>query len=300
MRVVTVTVLRRLPSSTREEKQSACEFRRAEKRPFGLRPARAKRVDYCMRLKHLKALTLGTLVISGTTIEVKERSRQYVEATCTACGTIRDFLVDNLLAGKTKNCRCQRRRKYPDPRARVLGERFDAMLQRCRNPSAQSYRNYGQRGIECRFTREQFIEYMLEELPHENYVDLQIDRVNNDGHYEPGNLRLATQIENLRNRRTNKLVTYRGKCVVASELHGLLKKHHPEFDLSPGATKRLAAQGVSPEDILRRKPRRKRAKLSSSSLINGSVPPGQALSDVKAPFPIRCRVRQRSLRLAIM
>jgi len=41
---------------------------------------------------------------------------------------------------------------------------------------------------------------MLGNLPHPDYEGWQIDRINNDGHYEPGNLRLARRKDNLLNR----------------------------------------------------------------------------------------------------
>ena len=80
-------------------------------------------------------------------------------------------------------------------------DRVLAWFQRCNNPNDKSYHNYGGRGIECRFSSvKEGVEYVKTHLPHETYYKLDIDRINNDGHYEPGNLRLVTRKENLANR----------------------------------------------------------------------------------------------------
>lgn len=93
------------------------------------------------------------------------------------------------------------------PRVRRLQKRVNAWFQRCRNPKDKSWHNYGGRGIECRFASvREGVEYVLRELPHPTYLKLDIDRENNDGHYEPGNLRLVSRKENLANRGRFKLV----------------------------------------------------------------------------------------------
>lgn len=85
---------------------------------------------------------------------------------------------------------------------RRIQKRVNAWFQRCRNPADKSWRNYGGRGIECRFaTVKEGMEYVLQHLPHPTYAALDIDRQDNKGHYEPGNLRLVSRKENLANRR---------------------------------------------------------------------------------------------------
>jgi len=71
---------------------------------------------------------------------------------------------------------------------------------RCTNPKHQAWENYGARGIEFRFRS--FAEFILEVggRPSSKHS---IDRINNDGHYEPGNVRWATASEQQFNRRTS-------------------------------------------------------------------------------------------------
>lgn len=86
---------------------------------------------------------------------------------------------------------------------KLLQKRVNAMKQRCQNPNDTSYGNYGGRGIEFRFESvKSGVEYILEALPVDTYVGLDLDRIDNDGHYEPGNLRLVTRKQNAANKRS--------------------------------------------------------------------------------------------------
>ena len=78
---------------------------------------------------------------------------------------------------------------------------FGGMNRRCNNPKVHNYTRYGARGIKNKFkSLDDFRGYVLNELR----VDprgLQIDRIDNDGHYEKGNIRFITCKENCNNRR---------------------------------------------------------------------------------------------------
>ena len=226
-------------------------------------PDHPKWVDRDKLLQHLKTLNIGTLVISGERINGSKY--RTVEATCSFCHEVRIMHVDNILSGKSTNCRCTSGVKHGGTEgakrynhaARVLSERYDAILQRCCNTDHEWYPDYGGRGIELKFkSRHEFISWCLENLPHENnYKSVQIDRRNNDGHYEPGNLRLVSQAVNLRNTRRNVYCLYRGMRVVASDLWHLLRRDYPGFRLSKGRVVKLISNGVSPDDILLRQAR---------------------------------------------
>ena len=72
---------------------------------------------------------------------------------------------------------------------------------RCNNPKAKTYKNYGGRGIEFRFnSMQQFISELG--LKPEGY---ELDRINNDGHYEIGNVRWIPRICNQQNKRNTVL-----------------------------------------------------------------------------------------------
>ena len=78
---------------------------------------------------------------------------------------------------------------------------FKGMKWRCTNPKAPNYKWYGQRGIRvCFESFNDFYDYVVNGLK----VDprgLQIDRIDNEGNYEKGNIRWVTAKENCQNRR---------------------------------------------------------------------------------------------------
>lgn len=77
---------------------------------------------------------------------------------------------------------------------------YHHIKQRCTNPKCRSYKDYGGRGIKCFFgSLDGFRNYVMNILQ----IDprgLEIDRIDNDGHYEPGNIRFVTCKENNNNK----------------------------------------------------------------------------------------------------
>lgn len=79
--------------------------------------------------------------------------------------------------------------------------------QRCLNPGATQFRYYGGRGIEFRFLSTAFMaDWLLVNLG-PRPANASIDRIDFNGHYEPGNLRWATKVEQSRNRSSCRLGT---------------------------------------------------------------------------------------------
>lgn len=94
------------------------------------------------------------------------------------------------------------------------------VIGRCTNPNIHNYADYGGRGItiyvEWRKSFEAFQEY-VSKLPHYDEEDYTLDRIDNNGNYEPGNVRWATRSEQNRNKRDTRLLTFNGKtqCVAS-------------------------------------------------------------------------------------
>lgn len=79
------------------------------------------------------------------------------------------------------------------------------MKQRILNPKNQAYKNYGGRGITVCDEWLEFIPFRDWSLSHGYKETLEINRINNNGNYEPNNCRCIPKIENLRNTRHCKI-----------------------------------------------------------------------------------------------
>lgn len=92
---------------------------------------------------------------------------------------------------------------------------YRSMLARCYNTKTINYHLYGGRGISvCNRWLESFGNFIKDVglAPSKHH---QIDRINNDGRYEPKNVRWATPGEQARNRRSTKLITCNGKTMAS-------------------------------------------------------------------------------------
>lgn len=77
------------------------------------------------------------------------------------------------------------------------------MRRRCENINCHAYKNYGGRGISVCERWQTFENFFADMGPRPSSL-YSLDRVDNDGNYEPGNCRWATRIQQIRNRRSNK------------------------------------------------------------------------------------------------
>lgn len=115
---------------------------------------------------------------------------RYVKVRC-ACQRESWRSLDSLRAGVSPRCPQCRGEKSRKPYPNWLRQRLLAARTRCQNPRDPGYQNYGARGIEFRFkTIEEACMWVKDNLGLRQ--DLTLDRVDNDGHYQRGNLRWAT------------------------------------------------------------------------------------------------------------
>lgn len=93
---------------------------------------------------------------------------------------------------------------------------WSAMRSRCNNPRHASWKHYGGRGITV-CERWSLFSNFIEDMGMRPSKKHSIDRIDNNGNYEPSNCRWATWKEQGRNRRDNKVITYRGENRPLSE-----------------------------------------------------------------------------------
>ena len=153
----------------------------------------------------------------------------YVLTRCTGCGSVQWQNLGNLRAGKSKGCQnCS-----TPPRALPLwlDKRLTAAKQRCENPHDPNYRLYGARGIRFEFQSVKAAGLYLMGMYGPLSRVLEIDRIDTNGNYAPGNLRLVTRAENMANRRITVLSKWDAKywpyarTVVTRKLsHGMTRQ----------------------------------------------------------------------------
>lgn len=91
---------------------------------------------------------------------------------------------------------------------------FHHAKKRCQSPKNSCYRHYGGRGIEFRFTS---FEEFFAEVGKRPSPSHSIERINNNGHYEKGNVRWATKEEQGKNKRNNVNITIENETKTMSE-----------------------------------------------------------------------------------
>jgi hypothetical protein len=130
-----------------------------------------------------------------------------------------------LRSGHTKSCGCldrdQRMARNTKHGASKRGETtpeyltLRGMIDRCTNPNNKYYADYGGRGIEvCERWRKSFANFLADMGERPKKGRYSIERLDVNGHYEPGNCVWIPMHEQATNKRNNRLLTFRGQTLV--------------------------------------------------------------------------------------
>lgn len=157
------------------------------------------------------------------------------------CGREQEVRTHRLRHGvSTKGCFSCRRKEHGG-RNTIEYRCWLAMNNRCRNPASQAYAHYGGRGI-CvcaQWCGPGGFPRFLKDVGARPSLAHSIDRIDNDGHYAPGNVRWATSGEQRRNRPDVNRILHKGAFVLAIDL---AKKH----GLNAGTVRSRIVRGEEP------------------------------------------------------
>jgi hypothetical protein len=161
-----------------------------------------------MRVLDLKGLRFGRLMPLKRIDNVKSKVRWLCRCDCGAELAVK---VDALRSGNTKSCGCAkidgliaRTLKHGNARAGAKTSEYTiwkTMKDRCFRPANPRFKDWGGRGITvCARWRDSFGAFLADMGPRPS-TRHSIDRIDNDGNYEPGNCRWATGLQQAANKR---------------------------------------------------------------------------------------------------
>lgn len=166
----------------------------------------------------------GRLRVLGFSHRGTDRS-SYWSCVCD-CGTKKAVRGDHLRKGRTVSCGCIQGERHGCAKTGHVTAEYQtwaSMKRRCLTPTCPEFRYYGGRGITvCEAWVKSFSTFLRDvgPRPSPNHT---LDRYpNNDGGYEPGNVRWVEMAAQCRNKSNNRNLTHSGETLCLSDWAGRL------------------------------------------------------------------------------
>lgn len=159
-----------------------------------------------------------------TAIKPIEKGKNGTKWLCQCeCGNFHTTTVTYLLNGDCKSCGCYKYEPFKEMITKhgMTGTRiysiWNSMRNRCNNPNALRYKDYGGRGIKCCEEWNDFKEFLKWANSNGYKDDLTLDRIDNNKSYCPDNCRWVTMEQQQYNKRTTHYLTYNGETKSMAE-----------------------------------------------------------------------------------
>lgn len=162
--------------------------------------------------------TFGCLdVISYAYYDV-EKKLNFVTVKCNKCGNIFNIPSNRLNNQKHSYCiKCPNKKEKITQNKRIR-RIYSNMKSRCYNPKTNRYYIYGARGITvCEEWLNNYKAFEIWALNNGYKDNLTIDRIDNNGNYEPSNCRWVDYKTQQKNKNNNRLITIDGKTKIITE-----------------------------------------------------------------------------------
>lgn len=171
---------------------------------------------------------------------------RYLHCRCASCRREKLINLDNLLRGKTKGCAaCTKPRQVP----KWLDKRVHAARQRCVYQRDPGYKHYGARGVQFKFESVRACcDWIMKNLSLDE--DKEIDRIDNNGHYEVGNIKFSTRRQNQNNRRNTVFILFEQQPIPANDAFHVFRYLYPHVRYADHTLVRLLDNLQSPKAIV--------------------------------------------------